>query len=1056
MKKIILVLTLFVIVSDASAQPTITTFSPSCGPIGTMVSIHGTNFNSIAGNNVVYFGAVKANVISSTEIQLNVTVPQGATYQPFTVTDITTGLTACSNKPFTLTFPCEDTINAGSFAAKTDFATGDGTQGIAIGDLDEDGKPDIVATNSTDNTISVYRNTSVASNISFAPKLNISVGRYPFRVRFADIDGDGKLDIVVASQSGDSLTIIRNLSIIGTLSFSPKAEFNCGFGQNGLAIAEIDGDGKLDIVVCGGHTASVFRNTSTIGNISLSFAIKLTTTGGSSFDVVTADFDRDGKHDLATTNRGSNTVSLFRNTGNFTFASTVDLTTGNTPTHAAVGDLDVDELPDLVITNERDSTLSVYRNTSSREGISFTAQSNPVISPGPYGIAIDDLNGDGKPDLAVTDHWSTWVSILRNTSSAGAITFGSKVDWRTGCDPLSIVVGDIDGDVRPDIVFTNYCSQSFSVLRNMMKSTPSNYALQFDGVNDFVQTATSVSQPTAFTIMLSFKTTATNGGVLIGANENQNGSGGKGERRIYLNNAGQIYFGVYSSGVQTIHSSASFNDGKWHHVTGEMSAEGMKLFIDGNLEASNSVVTDEIIYSKYWIFGYTDLINDWPSRPSSFYYNGVIDDVSIWNFALPQNQIQNYMKNPPIGNESGLLYEWTFNEGIGATTNDATGNGNIGTLLNGVTWVHHSTGETILENDSVKITIADIGGKVIGWYVKRLNKNIVSWSDNSFYAVLAQRFTVFEDTICDWPGGWPTLIGSEKYQTEILPPNDQEARVKQSLTISPPSIFAGLKIEKYYTLTKNSYELDVDFVITNTSDDTIRYINYDKEYGISLTLETTMLCGANYAIAFKSGDSIYTGPFPPINPNPSFKMKIDWCAIEEKESGYVLGTFFCPDSTFGLWPGEERSNGRDYEIIFRPVKYQPGCVVTYHVRTCGGPGTIQSFAKGELSNPTKAKPNDDKVPKEFMLSQNYPNPFNPVTTLSYNLPERSTVRLFIFNILGQKVSEIVNETKDAGYYEHSFIASQFSSGIYFYRIEAASAQNAGKTFVQTKKMVLMK
>jgi alpha-tubulin suppressor-like RCC1 family protein len=96
------------------------------------------------------------------------------------------------------------------------------------------------------------------------------------------------------------------------------------------------------------------------------------------------------------------------------------------------------------------------------------------------------------------------------------------------------------------------------------------------------------------------------------------------------------------------------------------------------------------------------------------------------------------------------------------------------------------------------------------------------------------------------------------------------------------------------------------------------------------------------------------------------------------------------------------------------------------------------------------------LPVGFVLSQNYPNPFNPSTTLQYSIPVRSTVRLSIYTILGQKISEIVNETKDAGSYEQTFNASQLSSGIYFYRIDATSTQNAGKTFVETKKMVLMR
>ncbi|MFA5834687.1 MAG: T9SS type A sorting domain-containing protein [Bacteroidota bacterium] len=95
-------------------------------------------------------------------------------------------------------------------------------------------------------------------------------------------------------------------------------------------------------------------------------------------------------------------------------------------------------------------------------------------------------------------------------------------------------------------------------------------------------------------------------------------------------------------------------------------------------------------------------------------------------------------------------------------------------------------------------------------------------------------------------------------------------------------------------------------------------------------------------------------------------------------------------------------------------------------------------------------------PNKYQLSQNYPNPFNSSTTITFSIPERSIVRLSIFNTLGQKISEIVNETKDVGSYEQSFNASQLSSGIYFYRIEATSTQNSGKTFVETMKMVLLR
>ncbi len=89
------------------------------------------------------------------------------------------------------------------------------------------------------------------------------------------------------------------------------------------------------------------------------------------------------------------------------------------------------------------------------------------------------------------------------------------------------------------------------------------------------------------------------------------------------------------------------------------------------------------------------------------------------------------------------------------------------------------------------------------------------------------------------------------------------------------------------------------------------------------------------------------------------------------------------------------------------------------------------------------------VPASFSLSQNYPNPFNPVTQISFSLPERAEVRLAVYNIVGQKVAELVNEKLDAGSYQVSWDGRSFASGVYFYRMEA-------EDYRMTRKMVLLK
>ena len=95
------------------------------------------------------------------------------------------------------------------------------------------------------------------------------------------------------------------------------------------------------------------------------------------------------------------------------------------------------------------------------------------------------------------------------------------------------------------------------------------------------------------------------------------------------------------------------------------------------------------------------------------------------------------------------------------------------------------------------------------------------------------------------------------------------------------------------------------------------------------------------------------------------------------------------------------------------------------------------------------------TPKNFELSQNYPNPFNPTTKIDYLLPVDAKVILEVYNIAGQKVSELVNQEQSAGYYSVDFGGSNLSSGVYIYRI-AASDKATGNNFSSTKKMMLLK
>lgn len=114
-----------------------------------------------------------------------------------------------------------------------------------------------------------------------------------------------------------------------------------------------------------------------------------------------------------------------------------------------------------------------------------------------------------------------------------------------------------------------------------------------------------------------------------------------------------------------------------------------------------------------------------------------------------------------------------------------------------------------------------------------------------------------------------------------------------------------------------------------------------------------------------------------------------------------------------------------------------------------GEGPYSAEWKFQTSILTGLNHNTSEIPDQFGLKQNFPNPFNPSTSISFDLPERSDVKLAVYNSLGQEVSLLVNSSLQAGKYTYVFDASAVPSGIYFYRIKAGE-------FVETKRMVLIK
>lgn len=463
--------------------PTITSFSPASGPIGTTVTIAGTNFSTTPANNIVYFGAVRSNVTSATITQLVVTVPAGATYQPITVTK--SGLTAYSKKIFNVTFTSSRTIYNGSFASYINLAPSTTPIAIEIADFDLDGKPDLATTNYGDNTISIFKNLTALGNLttsSFSTKTDFVTGSGPKGISAADLDGDGKLDLIVTNNltGANSISILRNIAsagIINSSSFAGKVDFTTGNHPANVVVGDLNGDAKPEIVVINetSYTLSIFRNTSAIGSITTSsFASPNSfNTGDYPVDVKLEDIDGDGKKDILVANLFNNSISIFRNVsamGSISFATRVDFSTPAAPQSIATGDLDNDGKPDIVIGNQG-TKISIYKNTSVSGIIDASSLSIRIdinVGSQTNTIKLADIDGDSKPDICgIKDNV---IYVIQNDCTTGSInssSFLSDVNFNSYYYSNDLAIADINLDGMPDMLATSSNLNDYiSILKN--------------------------------------------------------------------------------------------------------------------------------------------------------------------------------------------------------------------------------------------------------------------------------------------------------------------------------------------------------------------------------------------------------------------------------------------------------------------------------------------------------------------------------------------------------------------------------------------------------------
>ncbi|HMP19756.1 MAG TPA: FG-GAP-like repeat-containing protein [Ferruginibacter sp.] len=463
------------------AVPVISSFFPQSGRPGTEVTITGTNFNPSINGNIVYFGPVKATVVFASENMLKATVPKGASYDFVTV--LANGLSAYSQKPFTPTFS-NGNLTANSFDQPFYLNLNELqiSEGAVAGDFDGDGKTDIaVATNAElpGGYIGIFRNISTPGKLKFEPIKNFPIDRSVAPPAAVDFDGDGKLDILVKNgPSDDCISVLKNLSTPGNIEFAQKINLSSFSRVTWVTATDINGDGKPDIVAVNQQDSSVsiYKNTSANGNISFANRINLRTLRLPIYMRI-QDMNKDNKPDIVVTHSKAFTkvpskMSVFQNTskgGNTSFATRIDYE-GNSRTAIAVADIDNDDWPDIITANPiDDSSNIIFKNVSTIGGaIQITEGQNFSAKFRVLGICVGDYDGDGKIDLGLTNVYSnSSMSLMKNISSPGTFSFSElSVPIRTYA--YWSLITDLDYDERPDIIIQVSAENFIYALRNRM------------------------------------------------------------------------------------------------------------------------------------------------------------------------------------------------------------------------------------------------------------------------------------------------------------------------------------------------------------------------------------------------------------------------------------------------------------------------------------------------------------------------------------------------------------------------------------------------------------
>jgi hypothetical protein len=387
--------------------------------------------------------------------------------------------------------------SAPGFKASREFdASAKGANSVALGDLNGDGKLDVVATHGAfDEDPPALKRLRLVSvlygrgNGRLGPSHEYEIGRPgdtqgAFSIAMGDVNGDGKLDVVTGNLASKSVSLLVN---DGRGALEPPVNYSLGREPCDVALEDLNGDGKLDIATGNPNTVSILLNAGdgTFG------AVHEYPAGRDTWAFAVADLSGDGRPDIATANRSRSSTTVLVNRGDGSFGEPVDYGTGPGPSTVTIGDVNGDGTDDVVTANGSSDPNGVFGEWLDSVSV-LLGQGDGTLRPkrnyrlrdpnedGRYFITvrIADVNADRKPDLVtanVGENWSMTVFV-----NGGKGTFRRHFDYGmsdstsqdVGQGSEAIALGDLNGDRRADVLEARFDEVSVFVNAPGMCTVP--------------------------------------------------------------------------------------------------------------------------------------------------------------------------------------------------------------------------------------------------------------------------------------------------------------------------------------------------------------------------------------------------------------------------------------------------------------------------------------------------------------------------------------------------------------------------------------------------------